>query len=119
MFRAPTSAEVGREPVERATPTVGRRLRVVAGARVAVEAVLGVGIAHDLGGYRGVAERSAQLLDALDRDALVEITEQAEPWCLQCRRLTDQRRERQPAGGGDATAVEPDRGAQSTARGHQ
>ena len=49
------------------------------GARVAMEAVLGVGVANDLGVDRRVGERLAQLLDVVDRDRLVEVAEQPEP----------------------------------------
>ena len=83
--RAQLAAEVAGEPVERAAPRVGRGVGVVRRARVAVEAVLGVGVAHDLGVDRRRGERGAQLLDVVDRDRPVEVAEQAEPRRLQRR----------------------------------
>ena len=83
------------EPLQRAPPTVRRRFGVVAGAGIAMEPVLGIGVAHDAGVDRGGLERGAQRLDALDRDPRVLIAEEPEPGCRQCGRLIDERRERQ------------------------
>ena len=66
-------------------------------AVVAVEAVTGVGVAHDLGVDRAVPAARAQGLDVVDGDALVEVAEQPEPRGLQAGRLVDQRIEAEPA----------------------
>ena len=86
----------GGEPVERPAPRVGRVLGAVVGPRVAVEAVLGVGVAHDLGVDRRRCERGAELLDVVDGDRLVLVAEQPEPRRLQRRDLA--RRARGTAG---------------------
>ena len=78
-------------------------------AGVAVEAVLGVGVADHLGVDGRAAQRPAQLLDPFDRDALVEVAEETEPRRLQGRRLLDEGRQSEAAGRDDAAAVEADR----------
>ena len=73
------------EPRERAGPRIGGRFGVVARALVAVEAVLGTGIAHHLGGDVGAVELREEAFDVLDRDGRVLVTEQAEPRGLEAR----------------------------------
>ena len=83
------------EPREGAGPRVGGGLGVVARPLVAVEPVLGTGVAHDLGGDVGTVELGAEALDVLDRDGAVLVTEEAEPRGLEARR-----RDRSAAGTG-------------------
>jgi pimeloyl-ACP methyl ester carboxylesterase len=75
-----------------------------------VEAVLGVGVADDVGVHRRVGERLAQRLDVLDGDGRVEVAEQPEPRRLQRGRPVDERRELREPAAHDPAAVEPDRG---------
>ena len=82
---------------------------------VAVEAVPGLGVPHDLRGHRRRLGRHPQRLDVVDRDAPVEVAEQAEPRGLQAGCQVDQRRVAEPAGG-QATAVEGDGRAQRACR---
>ena len=86
-------------------------------AHVAVEAVAGVRVAHDLGVDRCTGERGAQRFDVFDRDGRVFVAEQPEPRRLQLTDAIDERRELREAAGDDAAAVEPDGGAETCARG--
>src|SRR5581483_2714139 len=117
--RPPSAGEVVVEPCQRAGPGVLGRLRLVAVALVAVEAVPGLGVADDLRLLAGRRRRRPQLLDAVDRDALVEVAVEAEPGGPQPGGLLDQRPEAEPPFG-DAPAVEGDGGAEvSPGGGHQ
>src|ERR1700694_4125769 len=73
------------EPDERALPRVLGRWLMVRPARVAVESVLSVGIAHDvrIDGCR--LRRLSHHLHLVAGDRLVLIAEQPEPWGLQLR----------------------------------
>src|SRR5579884_2232448 len=108
----PVSAgEVVVEPGQRAGPGVLRRFRLVAVALVAVEAVAGLGVADDFGLLARRRRRRPQLLDTVDRDALVEVAVEPEPRRPQPRRLLDQRPEAEAAFG-HAAAVESVGGAE-------
>src|SRR5436309_2784469 len=80
----PPLFQVRAEPVEHAAPGICRGAGSVGvGADVAVEAVPGVGVAHDVVVDRRLLEGMAQGLDVVDRDRLVLVTEETEPGRLQ------------------------------------
>src|SRR5437016_10962051 len=74
-----SAGEVVVEPGQGAGPGVLRRLRLVAVALVAVEAVPGLGVADDLRLLPRTGRGVAELFHALDGDALVEIAVEPEP----------------------------------------
>ena len=74
-------------------PGVGGGLGVVARPDVAVEPVLGAGVAHDVVRHVGAVELLAQPLDVVDGDRPVLVAEQAEPRRLELADAVDQRRE--------------------------
>src|SRR5438445_6319263 len=101
--RAPSRAEVIAEPGQCALPRVLGRVRVIGGALVAVEAVVGARIANDLMSDRGLlVERRSQAFDVLDRNSLVSVPEQSEPRALQRPGFDDERRELGESSGHDA-----------------
>src|SRR5205814_2288123 len=103
------------QPAKRARPGIARTGLVVGRADVAVEAVAGVRVADDLRVDGRGGDGLTQLLDLLDRDALVLIAVAAEPRRLQRRREILERR-RAEAALNDPAAVEGDRGAQRSLR---
>jgi len=100
------------EPLQGAWPGVGRGICVVARALVAEEAVLGVGVADQLGIDCGLVERRSQRLDVVDRYRLVAVAEQTEPWRLQVRGPVDQAGLSGKTRRDDASAVEPHCGSE-------
>ena len=97
------------EPGQGALPSVGGGLRVVDGRPiVAVESVVSVGVADDLGRHRRALRRFPELLDLGGGDALVEIAVEPEPGGLELGGQLDQRRQPEPALE-HAAAVEGDR----------
>ena len=93
-------------------PRVGRGVGVVVGAHVAVEAVLRVGVANDLGvDGRGV-QGGAELFDVLDRDRPSWSPNSPSHGVCRRGRAFDEGRELREAAGDDATAVEADRGTE-------
>jgi len=66
---------------------------MVRGTLIAVEPVAGVRVPDDVPvDGRVFGEYRAQLLEVIDRDALVRISEQAQPRCLEVSDLADERR---------------------------
>lgn len=103
-------AEVLGKKVERSLVGVDRGGLVVGvGSCVAVETVLGVGVAHDLGRYCETIGYAAQFLDLFRRDALVEVAVEAEPRAFEFRGQFDERREAETSGR-ESTTVETGRG---------
>src|SRR5947208_3368821 len=111
--------EMLRQPAQGASPCVVGGVGDVVVADEAVEAVTGVGVAHDLVVDGRAVEGRPQLLDVVHRDRLVEIAEEAQPRRLQSDRLADQRGELGEAGGHDPAPVEADGGAEPASGGDQ
>src|SRR2546426_7642822 len=104
-----SAREVVVEPGQRAGPGVLRRLRLVAVALVAVEAVARLGVADDLRLLPRRRRRRPEPLHALDGDALVEVAVEPEPRRPEAGGLLDEGRETEPPFG-HAAAVEGDGG---------
>ena len=98
-----------------AGPRVVGRGAVVARPLIAVEAVPGIGVPHHLGLLTRRRGGGPELLDLVDRDAVVEVAEQPEPRRLQVGGLVDERPESETSRR-DAAAVEGDRRPQRTPR---
>src|SRR5262249_16897653 len=94
---------------------LGRRL-VVRLAGVAMEAMTGARVDHDVRWDRRVLGRVAHRFDLVDRNRLIVFAEQSEPRGLQLRRELGQGRHAEPSGGTTA-AVERPAGTQRMAGG--